>query len=294
MSEQTTLLGGTGPACSARPAEIGADDATNSDTRVRSVRTATRTFGHVPPGGVGVFRRVEQRVVAVRAFVVGSSLHVRTQSAVTGTTQGLSTSTCAGGAASRQRHERKPLPPSPNCRSRAMISVASSLPEPSLAPRPAGTAGRLNATFSRLSSSAQRLLRDFQKSPCSNRSSACGLGEHLAPQLLPRLRKKGEHCCRIYSRTKKKNRFLVSSPRRSTRIISCITLDSHPSSSGVAAAYRALRHVTFPNSKPAQNFPSSAAWPMPVSERTWNQSRIRRRRVLGCHARQSSKTEWTA
>ena len=104
----------------------------NSDTRVRSVRTATRTFGHVPPGGVGVFRRVEQRVVAVRAFVVGSSLHVRTQSAVTGTTQGLSTSTCAGGAASRQRHERKPLPPSPNCRSRAMISVASSLPEPTL------------------------------------------------------------------------------------------------------------------------------------------------------------------
>ena len=159
MSEQTTLLGGTGPACSARPAGIGADDATNSDTRVRSVRTATRTFGHVPPGGVGVFRRVEQRVVAVRAFVVGSSLHVRTQSAVTGTTQGLSTSTCAGGAASRQRHERKPLPPSPNCRSRAMISVASSLPEPSLAPRPAGTAGRLNATFRRLSSSAQRLLR---------------------------------------------------------------------------------------------------------------------------------------
>ena len=73
------MLGGTGPACSARPAGIGADDATNSDPRVRSVRTATRTFGHVPPGGVGVFRRVEQRVVAVRAFVVGSSLHFRTQ-----------------------------------------------------------------------------------------------------------------------------------------------------------------------------------------------------------------------
>ena len=72
-----------------------------------------------------------------------------------------------------------------------------------LAPAASGNRSRLNATIRRLSSSAQQLLRvseQLSRSSCSNRRTACGLGEHLAPQLLPRLREDSEHCCRIYSR----------------------------------------------------------------------------------------------